>query len=118
MYANSVGVKLLRLIQVQKIKKISSLLVYVHYYEIRHFHFVVVQKWQRNVQKSVMPAFPTLSLSSKSSDLKAPKIVNGDGGGSRSEPNYTTTSGRDQKYLGRFKSGPEQLAVRNPFSNG
>ena len=61
-YANSVGVKLLRLIQVQSIKKISSLLVYVHYYEIRHFHFVVVPKRQRNVQKGVMPAFLTFSL--------------------------------------------------------
>ena len=34
--------------------KLLSFLVYVLDYEIRHFHFVVVQKQQRNVQKSVM----------------------------------------------------------------
>ena len=47
-----------------------------------------------------------------------PKTVKGDGGGSRTEPNYTTTSGCDHKYIRRFRSGPEQLAGRNPFFNG
>ena len=38
----------------RKQNKISSLPVYVlHKHEIRHFHVVVVQKRQRNVQKSV-----------------------------------------------------------------
>ena len=41
--------------KLRKRNKISSLLVYVlHKREIRHFHVVVVQKRERNVQKSVM----------------------------------------------------------------
>ena len=43
---------------IRKRKIISSLLIYVLCaikQEIRHFHVVIiVQKWQRNVQKSVM----------------------------------------------------------------
>ena len=41
--------------KLRKRNKISSLLLYVlHKREIRHFHVLVVQKWERNVQKSVV----------------------------------------------------------------
>ena len=57
MWANASGVEFLRNIaKFQERNKISSLLVYILHKtrEIGHFHVVVVQIRQRNVQKSVM----------------------------------------------------------------
>ena len=55
MWANASGVEFFRNIaKFQKRNKISSLLVYILHKtrEIGYFHVVVVQIWQRNVQKS------------------------------------------------------------------
>ena len=61
MKANSPGVDFLRNISAKfrRRKKISSSLVYTSIKrEIRHFHVVVKQGRQRNVQKSVMHVYP------------------------------------------------------------
>ena len=76
--------------KLRKRNKISSLLVYVlHKHEIRHFHVVVVQKREGNLQKSVVHVqsccfaystycfFFTFSLLSASLDLKVHNVKEG-----------------------------------------
>ena len=69
--------------KLRKRNKISSLLVYVlHKREVRHFHVLVVQKRERNVQKIAKLLFCllnlfffTFSLPSVSLDLKVPNVL-------------------------------------------